>query len=153
MLNSIQQNKLMTEFTTPDEYFAGKAYECKSKSTMVDHHHASFWSPTQSGWGKAIKTILHFLARPIIWPGAQIFIKKKSTILGHLQQLRKGLRSTQKKVSQSEPYPEHNQFPPSRKSEDTNLVFLKTLDLTGIFYTDQTGSSQLHPARATYILW
>ena len=37
MLNLTQQNKLMTESTTPDEYFAGSAYECKSKATLVDY--------------------------------------------------------------------------------------------------------------------
>ena len=65
--------------------------------------------------------------------------KKHSTILGSLQQRRKGLRSTQEKVIQSEPYPEQDQFPPSTQSEDTNLVFIKTVDLTGKMYTDQTG--------------
>ena len=54
MLKLTQQNKLMTEFTTPDEYFAGNTYEYKSKSTLVDYHHAACWIPTQSGWGKGI---------------------------------------------------------------------------------------------------
>ena len=65
--------------------------------------------------------------------------KKKSTILGNLQQPIKGLRSTQEKVLQSEPDPEQDQFLPSTQSEDINLVFLKTVDLTGNIYTDQTG--------------
>ena len=54
MLNLTQRNKLMTESTTPDKYFAGSNYECKSNSTLVDYHHASYWSPTESGWGKSI---------------------------------------------------------------------------------------------------
>ena len=41
MLNLIYQNKLIIEFTTPDEYFAGSVYECKSKGTLMDYHHAS----------------------------------------------------------------------------------------------------------------
>ena len=52
MLNLTQQNKLMTEFTTPDKYFTGSAYECKSKGTLVDYHHISCWIPTQSVRGK-----------------------------------------------------------------------------------------------------
>ena len=36
MLILTGQNNLMTESTTPDEYFAGSAYECKSKNTIVD---------------------------------------------------------------------------------------------------------------------
>ena len=40
ILNLTQQNKLMTEFTTPDEYFVGSAYKCKSKITLVYYHHA-----------------------------------------------------------------------------------------------------------------
>ena len=63
--------------------------------------------------------------------------KKQSTILGHLQQTSKSLPSTQENLLQPEPepepHPEQDQFPPSTQSEDTNLVFLKTVDLTGIF--------------------
>ena len=46
------------------------------------------------------------------WPGLssdlvqKYLTKKQSTILGHLQQPRKGLKSTQEKVTQSEPDPE-----------------------------------------------
>ena len=50
MLNLTQRNKLMTELPTPDEYFAGSVYDCKSKGTLVDYHHAPFWIPTQYGW-------------------------------------------------------------------------------------------------------
>ena len=71
------------------------------------------------------------------------FTKKQPTILRHLQQPRKGLLSTQEKVIQSEPepepHPEQEQFPPPTQSEDTNIVFLKAVDLTRKFYTDQTG--------------
>ena len=46
------------------------------------------------------------------------------------------------KEFQSEPEPEpeagQDQFPPSAQSEGTNLVFLKTVYLTGEIYTDQT---------------
>ena len=65
--------------------------------------------------------------------------KKKSTILGHLQQPRKGIRPTQEKVIQSDPDPEQYQFPSFTQSEDSNFEFLKTVNLTGKFYTDQTG--------------
>ena len=54
ILRLTQQKKLMMESTTPDEYFSGSTYECKSKSTLVEYHHSSCWSPTHSGWGKAI---------------------------------------------------------------------------------------------------
>ena len=64
--------------------------------------------------------------------------KKQSTILGNLQQPRKYLRSTQEKVLRSEPDPEQYQFLPSTYSEETNLVLLKTVNLTGKNYTDQT---------------
>ena len=57
MFNLTQKEKLMTESTTPDKYFAGSAYNCKSKSTLVDYHHVFLWRPTQYGWGKAITKI------------------------------------------------------------------------------------------------
>ena len=65
--------------------------------------------------------------------------KKQSTILGHLQQPRKGLISTQEKIMHPDPYPEHDQFPQATQSENTNLVFFKTVDLSGKIYIDQTG--------------
>ena len=71
------------------------------------------------------------------WPGLSFDLvhrylsQKKSTILGHLQQPRKSLRSTQEKLIQSDPDLELYQFPPFAQSEDTNLVFLKKVDLTG----------------------
>ena len=85
MLSLTQQNNLMTESTTPDKYFTGSAYECKSKKTLVDYHHASCWSPTHSGWGKAITK--NFFTS---WPGLLLNLvhkhltKKQSTVLGHL---------------------------------------------------------------------
>ena len=54
MWNSTQKKKILTESTIPDKYYSGIAYRCKSKSTLVDYHHASCWSPTQSGWVKPI---------------------------------------------------------------------------------------------------
>ena len=103
----------------------------------MDYHHASCWIPTQSGWGKSIKPLLS-QAYHLTWC-TKIYRKKQSTILGHLHQPRKGLRSTQEKVIQSEPDPEQDQFPPSTQSENTNIFFFKTVDLTGKNYTDQTG--------------
>ena len=40
ILKLTQKKKLMTESTTPDEYFAGSDYNCKSKITLVGYHHA-----------------------------------------------------------------------------------------------------------------
>ena len=81
--------------------------------------------------------------------------KYQSTIFGHLQKPRKGLRPTQEKVLQSEPEPEpepgQDQFPPSTQSEDTNIVFLKTVDLIGKFTRTRQEGYQLHPERATSI--
>ena len=104
----------MAEPKTPDEYFAGSAYECKLKKTLVDYHHVSFWSPTHSGRGKAI-TKKFFTS----WPGLSVDLvqkhlkKKQSTILGYLQQPQKGLRSTQDKIMHPDTDPEQDQLPPA----------------------------------------
>ena len=105
----------------------------------MDYHHSSCWRPTQYGWGKAITK--NFFTS---WSGLSLDLvhkhltKKQSTILGRLQQPRKGLRSTQEKVIHSEADLEQDQFPPYMQSEDTNLVFFNTLDLSGKIHTDQT---------------
>ena len=67
MLNLTQQNNLITESKNPDEYFAGSAYKCKSKKTLVDYHHAYCWIPTQLGWVKAIKNISSLLGQAYQW--------------------------------------------------------------------------------------
>ena len=72
MLSLTQQKNLMTELKTPDKYFAGSAYECKSKKTLVDYHHTSCWIPTHSGWGKAI-TKTFFTS----WPGLSVDLVHK----------------------------------------------------------------------------
>ena len=158
MLNLTQTNNLMTEFHTPDKYFAGSVYEWKSKVTLVNYHRTSCWIPTQSGWVKAISK--HFFTS---WPGLspelvqKHLTKKKSTILGHLQKTRKCLRSTQKKELQPEPEPdpepELDQFPPYAQTEGTNIVFLKTVDMTGKIYTVQKGRFPITSSRGNkYIL-
>ena len=59
----------------------------------------------------------------------------------------------QKKELQEDQEPEPDQFPPSTQSEGTNIVFLKILDLTGKFYTDQTGQFTITSSkRNIYIL-
>ena len=109
------------------------------KKTLVDYHNASCWKPTRSGWVKAITK--NFFTS---WPGLLVDLvhkhlnKKQSTILGHLQQPRKGLRYTQEKIMHPDPDPENAQFPQATQSENTNLVFFKTVDISGKFYTDQT---------------
>ena len=107
MLNLTQSNNLLTEFQTPDKYFAGNLYEWKSKGTLVDYHHASCWSPTQSGWVKSITKNLF-----TSWPGLSSYLvlkylnKKQATILGHLQQPCKVIQYKHKKELQTEPEPE-----------------------------------------------
>ena len=44
-----------------------------------------------------------------------------------------------RKVMNPEPDPGHDQLPQATHSENTNLVFFKTFDLSRKFYTDQTG--------------
>ena len=67
MLRLTQQNNLMTESTSPDEYFAGIVYECKSKKSLVDYHHASCWNPTHSGWGKSTTKTSSLLDQAYHW--------------------------------------------------------------------------------------
>ena len=106
IINLTQQNKLMTELPTSDEYFVGSVYECKSKGTLLYYHHTSCWIPTNSGWVKATTTNLFNSCPDLSSDLVQKYLTKKNpTILGHLQQPRKGLQPTQKKELQSEPDP------------------------------------------------
>ena len=90
MLNLTQRNNLMTESTTHDEYFAGSAYKCKSKSTLVNYQHVSCWSPTQYRWGKAITKTFSLLGQAyhLTWC-TNIYQKKNQLYLGTFSNLEK----------------------------------------------------------------
>ena len=78
MHNLTQRKKRMAEFTTSDEYFAGRVYECKSKGTLVDYHHASCWSLTQYGWVKAITKNFFTSCPGLSSDLVQIYLTKKN---------------------------------------------------------------------------
>ena len=138
----------MTELETPDENFAGNVYECKSKQALVNYHHASCWSPTTSGWIKAIKK--NFFTT---WLGLdehtvhKYLNKKEATVLGHLKQTQKGIRSTKQKVRIAPQEINPEQFPPSTNSIKTDEVYCKVVDLEGKIYTDQTGQFPVTSSR------
>ena len=67
MLSLTHQNNVMTDPKTPDEYFAGSAYECKSENTLVDYHHASCWIPAHSGRRKAITKTSSSIGQAYQW--------------------------------------------------------------------------------------
>ena len=98
--------------------------------------------------------LLHFLARPLSGPGSQkTAIKNNPPYLG-IQQPQKGLRSTQENIMHQYLDPEHDQFPQSTQSENTNLVFFKTVDLARKFYTYQTGRFPVTSSKGNkYILF
>ena len=51
------------------------------------------------------------------------------------------------------PDTDHDHFPPATQSENTNLVFFKTVDLSGKMYTDQIGRFPVTSSRGNkYIL-
>ena len=68
MLNLTQRGNLMTEFRTPSEFFSKNVYQCKSKDTLVDYHHATCRRSTQSWWVKEnLKTSLIGRAYHLTW--------------------------------------------------------------------------------------
>ena len=142
----------MTAPKNSDEYFAGSAYKCKSKKTLVDYHQASCWSRTHSVWVKTI-TKNFFIS----WPGLSVdlvhkhLMERQSTILGHLQQPWKGLISTQDKVIHLDPDLEYDQLPQSTQPENTNLLFFKTVDISRKFIQIKQEGSQLLQARVISI--
>ena len=119
MLSLTQKNNLMTESNNPDDNFSGSAYDCKSKNTLVDYHHTYCWSPTQSGWEKAITK--NFFAS---WTGLSVDLahkhlkknnqpylgtssnrrrasdphKKRSCILTHIQSMTSSLKPHSQKT-------------------------------------------------------
>ena len=83
--------------------------------------------------------ILHFLASPIIGPGSQTPHKKTIKHTWAPPATAESLIPTQEKVKHSDTDPEHDKFPQTTQSENTNLVFFKTVDLSRKIYTYQRG--------------
>ena len=68
MLNLTQRGNLMTEFRTLSDFFSKNVYQCKSKDTLVDYHHATCRRSTQSWWVKEnLKTSLIGRAYHLTW--------------------------------------------------------------------------------------
>ena len=114
---------------TPDEYFQGAPTSASQRAhwwTITTHPAGS---PLNLDGEKKSQKNSSLIGQAYHLTCCTNIYPKKPTILGHLQQPRKGLISTQEKLIQSNIYPEQYQFPSSTQSLDTNLVFLKKVDL------------------------
>ena len=53
----LRNETLMTEIKSPESNSVANVYECSSKNSLVNYHHALCWSSTKSGWVKEIGKI------------------------------------------------------------------------------------------------
>jgi hypothetical protein len=114
---------------------------------LVHYLHATCFSPTKTTLLKAIRNN-HFTT----WPGftadnvTKHLTKTIETDMGHLDQQRKNLQSTQPtppRISQSNPTDDFTATPTISDGTNTHQIFAGTVDIppkTGHIYTDQTGA-------------
>jgi hypothetical protein len=120
------------QLSTPDytAHLANSVYACNTQQKLIKYYHAALFSPTKT-------TLIKAAQRGYLqgWPGlTQAAINKRlenseATIKGHLNQVRKGVRST--------PVTEEEEI--EQSNEKTNYIFASIDDLGGTIYTDQTG--------------
>ncbi len=135
---------------------ANSVYEMETKSDLVTYLHKCCYSPTTSGWLKAIKNGFF-----TTWPGLdQVLVQKHllksaATVKGHQRQQFKNIPSTS---TIDEKTPPDGLLAPASLShlqqativasprkvteEDknrTNKIYVKAIKTTGQIYTDQTG--------------
>ena len=140
--------------TGKSPHFTIPTYECKSKSTLVDFHHANCWSPNQYRWGEAITK--NFFTS---WPGLSLDLVhkhlsgKNQPYLGTFSNLERASDQHRKRLSnkiqiqnKTSSHHPHSQRTPIFSSSRQWISQEK------IIRTKQEGP-HLHPARATSISW
>ena len=144
MLNLTQRNNQMTIFWSLDEYFAGNANKERKRhtywlSSRIMLHLHSIWLGKDNLQKKVFAS----------WPGLSenlvlIYLNKNkqpsSDIFNNLKKDSYPRRKSNPRHNQNHNH-NHNQinFPSSAHSVRANIVFIKTMDLTGKTYTNQTG--------------
>ena len=113
----------------------------RTKVDLVTYLHLCAWSPVVDTWTKAID-VHHFDT----WPGLTSALVRKHlpkslpTAKGHLKMTRKNVRSTKPRDSSS---PTTTVMTNAGSLPEphirTNLVVVRTIELTGKLATDQTG--------------
>jgi hypothetical protein len=117
---------------TPMHMECNNAYQTHKIPELIQFLHAAAFSPVTSTWIAAIQR--GFFQS---WPGLTAAAVKKhlpaseATAKGHLDQIRKNIRSTKHDSPEPEPEQEPNNAP-------THQMFA-TIESTGKIYTDQTG--------------
>ena len=156
MLNLTQQNKLMTEFQTPDGYFARSGYDWKSKGTLVDYHHTSFWSPTQYGWVRTITNKFITSCPGLSFDIVQKYLTKNNqpylgtyNNLGKAYNPRRIKNSSQKQIQNLNQY--KNNFPHPRSQKASILSSSRQGICKGEFTLTKQEGFQSHPTRETNI--
>jgi hypothetical protein len=107
---------------------------------IIRFHHRCLWSPTKSTFVDALKNN-HFVGWPALnTPLVQRHLDlQESTLMGHMDQQRQNVRSTQRLIAQS-PEEIAADMEPPHEPVKSHAVFVAIRDLpTGQIYTDQTG--------------
>ena len=125
----------------PTASHVNSVYSMHTKVDLATYLHLCAWSPAVDTWCKAVDRGFF-----VTWPGLSSPLVRKHlskslpTAKGHLQLTRKNLRSTKPKVDLVLPPTIMTTAPLLPEPQlRTNLVVLRTLDLTGKIATDQTG--------------
>lgn len=129
--NAHAQNKIAGNIT----FQLNSIYDCKNTNQLIQFYHACLFSPVSSTWIDAI-TAGYFQG----WPGLTTALihkhitNEEAIIMGHMQQIRKGTRST--KPTQNDLMVQHPQI---GDNSQTHFIFMTVVEMDGKIATDQTG--------------
>jgi hypothetical protein len=137
------------------DHAANSVYKMETKSDLMNYLHKCCYSPTTSGWLKAIKNGFF-----TTWPGLSNNLVQKhvtksaATIKGHQQQQFKNIRSTSKDqenthadgllatasnvAQQQATLVYFSQESTIKTTTQTNMIYVKAIETTGQICTDQT---------------
>ena len=116
-------------------------YECENTNQLINFYHATMGFPVIATWCQAIKAG-YFRGWPQLTDDrVRRFIKfSEEQEMGHMDQRRKGIRSTKTKPATPDTAEDHMvQYQQEPLNDKTNMVFMTLHECEGQLYSDQTG--------------
>ena len=124
---------------TPAPHLSNSVYHHRKLQDIITFHHQSLFSPVKSTWMTAISN-RNFSSWPSLTAAnvKKHFLPLTFTSKGHIKQIRQNIRSTKASANKNNVEMMETQSNNTSYSQ-TNLVFAKPIDLTGLICSDQTG--------------
>ena len=133
----ITNDHSITNAESIPDFFANSIYKCENTDQLIKFYHVTMGFPNISTWCKAINAG-YFRGWPSLTSKRvrQVIKIVDKTEMGHMDQQRKGLRSTKTVADETDSM---EPIPQSPQNNRCHHVYMTIADIEGKLYSDQTG--------------